>query len=75
MRDGVLFLEWTTTMTVDGALVSSSGVDRMIMRDGRIAEEVVYCDTLPIWSAIDSSMRRDGLIDASLLQAAATGVA
>ncbi len=67
-RGETLFLEWTTTMAVDGATVSTSGVDRMLLREGRIAEEVVYCDTLPTWSAIDPSMRRPGLIDASALR-------
>jgi len=44
----------------------------MVISDWRIAEEVVYHDTLPLWAANDPTMQRGGLIDARRLAADAT---
>lgn len=62
-RENLVFLQWTSTATLGGQSLRWSGVDRFRLRDGRIAEEVVYFDTLPVWTALDSSMVRPALID------------
>jgi SnoaL-like domain len=63
--EDVVFLEWVCTGTVGGVFREWEGVDRMILRDGRIAEEVVFFDTYPLRRALDSS-----LPDAPLVRAA-----
>jgi hypothetical protein len=40
-----VFLEWTAKAKIAGELRTWSGVDCMVVRDGRIVEEVVYFDT------------------------------
>ena len=62
-RGNLVFLQWTSTATVGGRSLRWSGVDRFRLRDGRIAEEVVYFDTLQIWAALDPAMARPALID------------
>jgi len=62
-RGDLAFLQWTSTATVGGRLLEWSGVDRFRLRDGRIAEEVVYFDALQIWTALDPAMARPPLID------------
>ena len=58
-----VFLEWTCAATIGDKLVTWSGVDLFILRDGRIDEEMVYHDTMPLWAARDPAMRRDAMID------------
>lgn len=60
----VVFMEWTCTGTVNGTLMEWEGVDRVVMRGDRIAEEVVCFDTYPLRRAIDPR-----LPDASLVRA------
>jgi hypothetical protein len=38
-------------------------VDRFRLHDWNISEEVVYFDTLEIWSVLDPAMVRPALID------------
>ena len=63
LRGELLMLQWTSTGTIGGRSMRYSGVDRFRLRDWRIAEEVVYFDTLPIWVALDPAMQRPALID------------
>jgi ketosteroid isomerase-like protein len=59
----LVFLQWTSTATVGTRSLRWSGVDRFRLRDWRIAEEVVYFDTLQLWAALDPGMERPPLID------------
>jgi len=43
-----VIIEWQTTRIVNGARFDWRGVDKFRIRDGRIAEEVVYSDTAPL---------------------------
>ncbi|HLZ02551.1 MAG TPA: nuclear transport factor 2 family protein [Bradyrhizobium sp.] len=47
-RGDVVIVEWQTTRNVNGARFSWRGVDKFRIRDGKIAEEVVYSDTAPL---------------------------
>jgi hypothetical protein len=67
-RDATVFLEWRCRATVNDSPLEWRGVDRMVRGDERIHDEVVYCDTMPIWGAVDPTMRRPALIDASTLE-------
>ena len=58
-----LFIEWTCRATIAGNLATWSGVDRFFLRDGRIIEEVVYCDTQQLWEALDPSLKRPALME------------
>jgi ketosteroid isomerase-like protein len=60
----VVYLEWTCRAGVAGRPVAWSGVDRITMRGEKIAEQVVYCDTMPLWAAVDRSLARAALLDA-----------
>ena len=62
-RGEFLLLQWTSTATIGGRLLAYSGVDRFRLRDWKISEEVVYFDTLQIWTALDPKMARPPLID------------
>jgi len=62
-REDLVFLQWTSTATVGDRNLRWSGVDRFRLRDWRIAEEVVYFDTLPVWAAVDPTMVRPALVD------------
>jgi len=70
----VVFMEWECTATLGGRLLTWRGVDKMTLREGRIEEEIVYSDTLPLWQVLDSSMNRGPLVDASLLEQKAADV-
>ena len=59
----LMFLQWSSTATVGDQSLRWSGVDRFRLRDWNISEEVVYFDTLQIWSALDPAMVRPALID------------
>ena len=52
----VLFLEFSWAGTVNGVRVELAGVDRMVLRGDRIAEEIVFFDTYPLRRAIDPSL-------------------
>lgn len=62
----LMFLQWSSTATVGKRSLRWSGVDRFRLRDWRISEEVVYFDTLEIWSALDPAMARPAPIDLSV---------
>jgi hypothetical protein len=47
-RDDVVIIEWQTTRIVSGTRVSWRGVDKFRIRNGKIIEERVYCDTAPL---------------------------
>jgi len=47
-RGSVVIIEWQTTRNVDGRRFEWRGVDKFRLKDGRIAEEVVYSDTAPL---------------------------
>jgi hypothetical protein len=55
-RENVVFLEWVCRGTVNGTHLEWEGVDRMILRGDRIAEEVVFFDTHPFRRALDPSL-------------------
>jgi ketosteroid isomerase-like protein len=57
-----LLVEWTCTATVGSSDLRWNGVDRFVVRNGRIVEEVVYCDTQPLLAALDPSARRPTLM-------------
>jgi ketosteroid isomerase-like protein len=50
-EDGV-YIELTFRGTLGGKPVSWSGIDRIVLRDGRIAERVNYSDPAPVLAAI-----------------------
>jgi hypothetical protein len=60
---GLMFLQWSSTATVGDQPLRWSGVDRFRLHDWNISEEVVYFDTLEIWSVLDPAMVRPALID------------
>jgi ketosteroid isomerase-like protein len=47
-RGDVVVIEWQTTRIVDGARFDWRGVDKFRIRDGKIIDERVYCDTAPL---------------------------
>jgi ketosteroid isomerase-like protein len=47
-RGDVVIIEWQTTRHVNGTRFSWRGVDKFRIKDGKIAEEVVYSDTAPL---------------------------
>jgi len=47
-RGDVVVIEWQTTRIVNGQRFSWRGVDKFRIRNGRIIEETVYCDTAPL---------------------------
>jgi ketosteroid isomerase-like protein len=47
-RDNVVVIEWQTTRIVNGARFDWRGVDKFRIRDGKIIDERVYCDTAPL---------------------------
>ena len=47
-RGDVVIVEWQTTRNVGGVRFEWRGVDKFRLRDGKIAEEVVYSDTAPL---------------------------
>jgi SnoaL-like domain len=62
-----LFLEWTCHGKIGGQAMSWSGVDVMIVQDGKIREETVYLDTYPLRRALDPSLPDEALVDAEQL--------
>jgi ketosteroid isomerase-like protein len=47
-RGEVVIIEWQTTRIVNGTRFDWRGVDKFRIRDGKIIEERVYCDTAPL---------------------------
>ena len=59
----LMFLQWSSSATVGSQSLRWSGVDRFRLQDWRISEEIVYFDTLPLWSVLDPAMVRPALLD------------
>jgi ketosteroid isomerase-like protein len=47
-RGDVVVIEWQTTRIVNGARFDWRGVDKFRIRDGKVIDERVYCDTAPL---------------------------
>jgi hypothetical protein len=47
-RGDVVIIEWQTTRLINGTRFSWRGVDKFRIRNGKIIEERVYCDTAPL---------------------------
>jgi ketosteroid isomerase-like protein len=47
-RGDVVTIEWQTTRLINGTRFSWRGVDKFRIRNGKIIEERVYCDTAPL---------------------------
>jgi ketosteroid isomerase-like protein len=47
-RGDVVVIEWQTTRIINGARFDWRGVDKFRIRDGKVIEERVYCDTAPL---------------------------
>jgi ketosteroid isomerase-like protein len=47
-RGDILIIEWQTTRIINDERFSWRGVDKFRIRDGKIIEERVYCDTAPL---------------------------
>lgn len=54
--------EWACTGTVNGTFMEWEGVDRMVLRGARIAEEVVFHDTYPLRRALDPTLPEAPLV-------------
>ena len=61
-RGNVVFLEFRWTGTVNGIRVELEGADRMILRGGKITEEVVFVDTYPLRRALDPSLPDEPIV-------------
>ena len=47
-RGAVVVIEWQSTRVVEGARFDWRGVDKIMLVDGKIAEEIVYFDSAPL---------------------------
>ena len=47
-RGDVVIVEWQNSRVIGGKRLDFRGVDKFRLRDGKIAEEVVYADTAPL---------------------------
>ena len=63
----VAFLEWRCRARIGEELREWQGVDVMVVREGRIAEERVYTDTYPIRRWLDGSLPDTPLVDPATL--------
>lgn len=68
----LVFLEWECSGHLNGRSITWRGVDKMLLRDGKIDREVVYNNMLQLWEVLDPTMKRDALIDADQLEAEAS---
>ena len=60
-RDDVVVIEWESSNTYGERVIVWRGVDKMTLRDGKIIEEIVYCDTAPL-QALRRGVKFDALI-------------
>ena len=51
-RGDVVIIEWQNSGFADGKRFDFRGVDKFRLRDGKIAEEIVYADTAPLRAAL-----------------------
>ena len=63
----VAFLEWRCRGRLGEETTEWRGVDVMVVRDGRIAEERVYTDTYPLRRRLDPSLPDALLVDPATL--------
>jgi hypothetical protein len=47
-RGDMVYVEWRVTQSIAGAVVEWTGMDRFVMKEGKILEERVYADTTPM---------------------------
>jgi ketosteroid isomerase-like protein len=47
-RGDVVIIEWQTTRVINGVRFDWRGVDKFRIKEGKIVEERVYCDTAPL---------------------------
>jgi len=47
-RGDVVMIEWQTTRIVNGIRFDWRGIDKFRIKNGKIIEERVYCDTAPL---------------------------
>ena len=60
-RGDVVVIEWESSNRYGEHVIVWRGVDKMTLRDGKIIEEIVYCDTAPL-QALRRGMKFDALI-------------
>jgi ketosteroid isomerase-like protein len=53
--DGIVFIEWINTGTVNGAPIELRGVDRFTLRDGKASEGFSYFDPRPFLEGQEAS--------------------
>jgi len=63
-RGDVVVIEWESSNRYGEHVIVWRGVDKMTLRDGKIIEEIVYCDTAPL-QALRRGMKFDALIQFS----------
>lgn len=75
VRGETVYVEWRVTQTLAGIPVEWTGIDRFLMRDGKIFEERVYADTTPMRLIADAGMReraaaasRDGFSPTAMIR-------
>lgn len=51
-RGDVVVIEWQNSGFAEGKRFDFRGVDKFRLRDGKIAEEIVYADTAPLRAAL-----------------------
>lgn len=61
-RGDVVFLEWTNSGTVNGTHLEWDGVNRMVLRGDRIADEAVFFDTYPLRRAADPTLPASSMV-------------
>lgn len=66
VRD-VAFLEWRCQGRLGGDTLEWRGVDVMVVREGRVAEEQVYLDTYPLRRRLDPTLPDRPLVDPAML--------
>ena len=62
-----VFLEWECRGRFGGELLEWRGVDVIVLRDGKVADERVYMDTYPIRRLLDPALPDTALVEASSL--------
>ena len=61
-KGDLVFIEWRASGTLQGEALEWEGVTRFILRGDRAVEGAAYFDTLPLWAAIDPTMRRGDML-------------
>ena len=64
VRDDIVYVEWRVTQTLAGTALEWCGVDRFVMKDGRLVEERVYADTAPM-RLLSGGAERENIVAAS----------